>query len=71
VEHQDDVDYEAAEVSLTDVLIAAKMLRAGAAAEPTGACVLDRIRAVRNKNPVSALAEQAEEIRMLRTSLGA
>lgn len=71
VEHQDDVDYDAAEVSLTDVLIAAKILRAGAAAEPAGACVLDRIRAVRDKSPVSALAEQAEEIRVLRTSLGA
>lgn len=71
VEHQDDLDYEAAEVSLTDVLIAAKLLRTDDAPGPAGNSVLDRIRDVNNKSPAAVLAEQADEVRTLRTSLGA
>ncbi|MBN1239949.1 MAG: HDOD domain-containing protein [Gammaproteobacteria bacterium] len=71
IEHQDDVDYEAEAVSLTDVLIAAKLLDADAGADAADFPVLQRLTAVRGRNPVDVLTERAEEIRELRSSLGA
>jgi HD-like signal output (HDOD) protein len=71
VEHQDDLDFEAEDVSVTDVLIAAKLLGAGTPPDPAGCPVLRRIAAVRNKSPIDALTEHADELRALRASLGA
>ncbi|HEY8520891.1 MAG TPA: HDOD domain-containing protein [Gammaproteobacteria bacterium] len=82
VERQDDVDYDEEPVSATHVLIAAKRLAAmGAQAGPrTGepahaadaACpAIDRIAAGRDKSPVDALQEHADEIRALQQSLAA
>ena len=71
VEHQDEVEYEAENVSLTDVLIAAKLLDADGEADPEDFPVLKRLTAVKGKNPVEVLSEQMEEVRELRSSLGA
>ena len=68
VEHQDDADYMSDEVSLTTVLIGAKLLADGSADARCPA--LERIAAAKAKDPAATLAERADELRELRGSLG-
>lgn len=65
VAHQDDLEYEAAEVSVTDVLIAAKHIAAGGDASRYS--VLARV--LRGKDPAAVLDEHADELRALTSSL--
>ena len=82
VEHQDDVDCErdgaseiairaAGAASLTDILIAAKILNTKArAAEANSIPAMRWLGAMTTENPASVLDEHGEEITVLRNSLG-
>lgn len=71
VEHQDDVDYQGDDVSVTDVLIIAKLLAVSDAPYLPDCPALTRIAAAKEKNPIDVVVEHADEIRALRSSLGA
>ena len=82
VEHQDEVDCErdgvseiairaAGAASLTDILIAAKILnRKARAAEANSIPAMRWLGAIKAENPASVLDEHGEEITLLRNSLG-
>ena len=82
VEHQDEVDCErdgvseiairaAGAASLTDILIAAKILNTKArAAEANSIPAMRWLGAIKAENPASVLDEHGEEITVLRNSLG-
>jgi len=69
VEHQDDLDYDAGTITVTDVLIAAKFLTDENAQDDVMCPVVDRIAAAAEKHPSEVLEEQAAELRSLTSSL--
>lgn len=68
VEHQDALDYAASNVTVTDVLIAAKYLMTHSGDEEVICTVLDRIAESSDSHPAEVLEEHASELRTLTSS---